>query len=387
MKATKHFRVVEYHFGAENEHFEICEIKEAKGQIELMNHGSVSGWEEFLSSLPSLPHFLLITGRKTLTKVVNDPGNSEEGIQQLVRNAFPAVQPSLLEYEYNPDTNGKAAITITRKEIIDEIQTKWPDKAPLLDIRLGPYSIHQLVIDLIGESAHVGYHQYRPSEECLQVSSPQGEVVILDQKIPIAQAGAFLVGINYCLTKEFYASGDFLLRQREQWIYKNLLGKTAMPSLATILLLLVLSFFAFSHYSSKNQELQVALSHHSQKFEDLEILKKELQEKEDFIVVNGKQSVLMSKMLDQIALSLPKGLHLKKLQVNPVTKIKQKDELVELLPNVIEIQGETKDYLSYKEWIIRLKGLSWVKKLNILGYEEGTNHSASFNLRIEISEE
>lgn len=178
---------------------------------------------------------------------------------------------------------------------------------------------------------------------------------------------------------------DYLLENKEQSKYKKLFKFYG----AAVLIFMVLALFS-SHFILQNSikdlaEKESLASLSSQKLVQLDELKAERILKEKVLLSSGViDKYYVTKYFSDIGNTVPNSISLDFIIVKkPSKKIKPNEKPLFNL-NEIEIGGYTSDDSSFNDWVKTLRDISWIKKIEIIEYNEDAKSKNSFLLNIKI---
>ena len=101
--------------------------------------------------------------------------------------------------------------------------------------------------------------------------------------------------------------------------------------------------------------------------------------------MNKSSRLNYSKMADQIAQEIPKGVYLSSINISPFVKRDKRTNLVRFKKEEVKIIGETKNYKTFNSWFIKIKELDWISEIEVLRYQEqNKGHNAEFSINILV---
>jgi hypothetical protein len=157
-------------------------------------------------------------------------------------------------------------------------------------------------------------------------------------------------------------------------------------SLATVFTLLLFSFLAFTHYSSKVTELSQTLELNKSQKDLLLKLSDEMAQKELLIKNYSTNTSKASWYLDKLAITIPHGILLTNMEWQPVKGTIKENEVIEIEYNKFVLEGHMNNGNVFSEWIIELEKQSWIEHVMIDSYGTSKNNLLAFVLTIKVKE-
>ncbi len=380
--------VVEYSFG-DTDKLYATHLKSKGNEVNLEGSYAASSVQEILAlSSFSCPVQIIFTGKKVLSKKVEAKDNAEE--DELKARAFPSISKENLIFQIDELDEGKFVVSAIRQDIalkvIDEIKSL---KLEVLDVALGDYTNWPLLSQSAKSTTRVGRYDIDLNFNALKVvENDDKEVQLFDQTIHPNYTASFLYGIQSLATHRFSSELPLMANSRIEWKYGQFFKKGILVAALFFFVLLLINFLLYTHYSSKNSELNQLTHIFDSQFNEVALLKNAYEEKNEFLKVNGATNSRVGRLGDEIASIMPKELSLSKMAFQPVLKVLKKENLVRFSRNEIQIQGSTENYASFQGWLTRLRGLVWVGDIEIVGYQEtDSRHKADFSITIKLKDE
>jgi hypothetical protein len=158
--------------------------------------------------------------------------------------------------------------------------------------------------------------------------------------------------------------------------------------LSALFVALLINFLLFNHYYSGVQTLrETAQILESSKVKMVSLNEKvEKTEKMVEDVLQGSASK-SSFYVDVIINNLPRSILLKELNYQPLIKKIKEDKAIENHKNTILISGESSNSLEFSQWISQLENFKWIESVDILSFEDLSNSSSNFTLKLNIKHE
>lgn len=334
---------------------------------------------EVLKNKISGPVALTLTGKGILIKkTARLDLVSDASLQHL----FPQLKLTEFYVQHFP-AGAHSFIAIVRREIADGLIFSF--KALGIDIlmlSLGAFVVDQVIPQLnaytgslcfdghqvvINEEKDWEEYSYHPE---LKTAFPiKVDIEVMPEEFLLAYATAFQLILNEQLDL-IEVDAPEISGNLQELSAKLKFTKYGGLMLVCFLLLLMINFLLLSSYNSSNQELSNKAGQKSYIFENRQKLEDAVKDKENLVLKLGwNKGYRYAYLCDQIGQTLPKGIKLSELQINPLysaTVGMLKD--VQLEVGNMRIKGQTNSVYAVNEWIDVLKGKSWVKDVQLEKY-------------------
>ncbi len=368
------------------QNFYLSHLKINKGQVDLMNNSSATQIPEMLKPFDkALPIFLLMGGRKILNNTI-----SVENDENIVRQAFPNIPKEETLFDVDKLAPSKYHVSVARKEVVLEtIEMIQKFGFRVIELNIGIGSIHQLLKKQF-ETKKIELSIYQIDLKDFKVLS-NGQKVnkeklnLFGQIISDEFIVSYLNGLNFFLKKKYNSNFESIEFWRRDWFFENLIRKTGKFLLALFLVVLSTSFLVWNNYHDSNQSKTFNNETYKASLQLMKKLESDFNEKQAFLEINKSSNLPYSKMMDQLALKIPKGLYLKSVNLSPLRKREKRTNLFRFKKEEIKIEGETVNYIIFNSWFTSVKKLDWVSDIEILGYkEQNKGHRADFSINIRL---
>lgn len=174
---------------------------------------------------------------------------------------------------------------------------------------------------------------------------------------------------------------------KEEIIYKkafNILGITMLVGFLTTLLA---SYLLIQYFGSKNGELNLQNVFSNQSYQIILDLEKQRENKQNILNESGfLSSKFGSYYAYEIMKSVPQGVALNELNINPLSKEIKENLKINFETKTIIIKGETFKELSLNSWMEVLKKMNWVKNFEIISLKKDKKNKSQFELKIRIKD-
>lgn len=388
-KFPKEILAVEYCNSGGGEYYSVSHLKVVKSEVELISSKNSDRVKFLLEGFDSkLPIFLMINGKRVLSKKL--PYKVDLEAEQLIRQAFPSVPLESLSHKLDVLNENKAIISVIRKDLLENIIKPFEEEGfKIVDYTLSAYSLMELSENFGEEEVQLGSLKLNGNEQSISLSNELlfDEIEILGEKVERSNALSFLFGVSL-LSSQMYASTDSrTVFHRKDWQFHQMYKKGLIIGMSFMFGVLLISFFVYNNYFDKNKKLALNTQSYDSQLKMVQQMQEAYDTKIQFLEVNGSSGSSFSKMADQIASVVPKGIVLRELSIYPLEKRLKKQNLVRFYNGEIIVGGETKNYGQFQKWFKALEEFNWVEDIDVVGYQETNNsHRAEFSITIEIRE-
>lgn len=154
-----------------------------------------------------------------------------------------------------------------------------------------------------------------------------------------------------------------------------------------ILLVLCINFFYQGALNDSIAQQELELSIGQTNLTQIDQMDLEVIRKSELIRASGIMSKnFIAYYLDEIGSSVPTRIHLKEMNVFPLTKKMKSKHKVEVDKTEIFIQGSTKNNEVLDDWIEDLNDFEWVESVKLIGYLVDEKQVPQFEIKLKIYE-
>ncbi len=149
---------------------------------------------------------------------------------------------------------------------------------------------------------------------------------------------------------------------------------------------LLVNFFLHDHYAGKLNRLQTTSNMNARQLNRINTLRNEIRQKKALLQsagISGNYS--MAFRADQIGLTVPETIQLKKLNLLPLKKPEKDGKRLIFDHEHLVVAGSVNRSTTLNKWIKELEGLHWVKRVDLLDYmEDDKTHTDKFTFQITL---
>ena len=332
------------------------------------------------------PIVLLFGGKGVVHKkiTVNENDTDVSLLHKVLPNAN-ITDFNIQRTDINPT---QAFISIIRNDVLDKLtdELKKYKLTSIAECCLGPFVINGL-LPLVNErlinneQLTIAHYQLQIREQQITdvaIGGSTNDIVFpihigmdnVPQKLLVAFAGAFSyfsgnnAGINNSaainhLKEEFKQQKKFELR--------------GWALLVATFIILIVNYFIFNYYWSKNKELNPQLVENEAALKRYDVLKKEYDQKKQLLEQNGLlENSRTSYYADRIASGVPPSILLTEMNIHPLKKQKENEDIKGFFfeTKTIFISGRSKQSIDLNNWMKELKKKSWITDVKLVNYQQ-----------------
>jgi len=371
-------------------------LKRKKTRLETENkYSSLSSFDEVTGNIPkSIPVCLNIDGKGVIHKKIET--NKDDTDRTILDQALPNAAQEEIFMQKTETPDGACYISVVRKEIINNVLGEFRAAGRhVVSLTLGVFPVNGILGILNSKENTIqtsGYiteirdtkineirkEQENSREQTFRIGN---EELQTDMLVPFA--AAFEYFFNPLTISE---QPDIIRPLSENYVYKKIFVTAGWSVLVFFFILLLTNFLLFDKYNRQYNDLSYRISQNKDLLSRLDTLKKEMEQKEEFITKGGLlRSSRNSFYADRIAYMLPQDIMLTEMDICPLKKKITESKEPEFMKNVIHVSGITKKSTLLDEWIKEVGKEQWVDDINILNYtQESDKRTGEFEVEIRI---
>ena len=294
--------------------------------------------------------------------------------------------------------SNKMFVSLARKEVVDDLLSLFEDLGlPILSVSLGPFAI----MSLLSHSEAPTDGEFQLDGHCFTMKN--GELVDYQMKLPRSECQKSRFAgeeLNECLiiaysTALCYMADltiaqvtiDQLTKQRDEYFHQNLFKKLAMGLAGLFLVVLLINFYLYNHYSSDlipNQDEQIGLLKEEE--DALKIVLANQQANSGWITrpINNNYGSL-SRAADLLAGNVPNSITLNEMVIFPTNKDQSRKERRPVYNfDLISLQGNCETGRDLNTWLNDIRQLDFCKRVEISEYSSVSTSTSTFQIELTI---
>jgi hypothetical protein len=332
------------------------------------------------------PIWLTVTGRPVISrKLTEDPG------ENYLHHILPNAREAEFTVSIVKESTGEVFASAIRKENLNSLL----EEIHKCGLKILGYSIGPALVGVLYNSGLLSKETlYLPGYELRFEDNKLQEISLKESK----EDESYLIGndrINSDVVLPFASALSYLIsgsgfdilvtdcppNDAESILYRLVNRNFILAALILVFGLLLVNFMAFNFYSKKEQILTTELSYQDAVFAQSDSLRREITMKKNLVDQMGlSQHTTYGYFADRIAATVPKGIILNRMAINPATSRIKDDKPIQF-EKLIKITGEANGSMLLNEWIKDLAKYRWIKNIEIVAYEK-TEEKGEFEIKI-----
>ncbi len=329
------------------------------------------------------PVILYIDGDNIISKSVESKINYRNDI------IFKASLDDFHFYEYKQDNTIYASVV--RKSAINNFIKQIQDhKLFVIHISFGPFVVVNM-FPILGNEPNIStaFNSFKIENKKIASFSNtnskssyniSGEA-LNNMEVPLI---ASLLDYKYP-NEQIDFNSDFLSLNKEEFKFKKLFTSFGIFTLVFFLVSLFVSHHLLNRYTEKLVEKEYLYSTSQQTIAEVSQLQEEKNLKEKILQNTGiNNNSFLTKYIADIGNSVPDRITLNSIDVIPIQKKIRSKEKINFKANTLDLNGETRDDNAFNNWILKLKVIPWIKKIDIVDYSQENRNTNTFIINIKI---
>ena len=380
-----HYYSAEIFTCPEGERIAFLHVKKHRQELLILSHSILKPAEFAEKEKSAIPLSLALTNTQVLQKEVEGTDGND---RKLLHKSFPNINEDEFYYQVTR-LKSKSIVCICRKSYIDQLLESWEGKFKIISLSLGLSLVRELLSFELPQriAANTRVFDIAAEEFLSRDVSLVENYNINGLEVPNTQLLPFCLILQRVL-KTSFSSGNitaFNQSRYDDFLQDSFFRAALKYGLASLLIILLFNFLAFTHYFGKTNSLQQANSINRSGLEQLGAVKKRVSQKQQqlsrFTSENTSRS---SQLLNELASGLPHTLLLTKIDYQPLQKQIKENENILLEEKAIYISGNATDGQSFTNWVDTIEKMDWVEKAIILSYGKTEESSHVFEIKIEL---
>lgn len=332
---------------------------------------------------PEIPVLLSFQGDKVISKEVKISEDVNSIILNENKEDFFISQNRFFESNY---------VSIVRKyDVNSAIEIFNNLNVTVLDFTIGPFVSLLLKIHTEDSIIYTSGFQLEFSEEgelldYSKVEIPGEQLRVGSDKLSICQVPLIATFFNYKNVEQFIEEKDIILKNDvDEYKKHKLFLKLLMFTLFLVLFSLIVSTILRGYYQNEYVKAEQELFYLEKTYNEIISLDKEKSELESLVSnLSGFSDEYYSHYVYYLLENIPLGIHLERLDVNPLRHKLFKEKEVQFFNNQIVISGEVDSSNKLSTWIEDLRQKEWVKSIEIKEISKNNYEVLFFNLQIKF---
>jgi hypothetical protein len=351
----------------------------------------IRSFDDFIEEVPkNIPLSLIIDGKgvfqRKISKVRNIP---------VLNQVLPNAASGDFVVQEHTLADDQTYVVVARRDFIRRWVEEFTGRGYyVVDVSLGPCVLNNITPLLSEKDTEITVKNYQIkycNRGILEITRDgiDEEVYrhfIGDEELTSLDMIPFAGGVKYFKdTDETDPELYSLYRDsKEQFVFRKIFRKGGMYLTTFLLLILLVNFLFYDHYSSALSQLQGEYTVNKELIDKLENLEGEIQNQKLFLLRTGiLGSTMFSYYTDRLAFLLPGDILLTDIKINPVLMKIKTGEPINTDPKKIIICGETDKCSSLNKYITEIEKEGWVSDVNLNSFKrEGISDPGEFEIEV-----
>jgi len=330
---------------------------------------------------PGMPVILHLDGWGVLIK---DHG--------LGNGSISAGNPDFIIREYQRGEGEESCFSVIRRDLLENLQAWCASEGVILTgFAFGPFSVALLAqFFRADDPVKAGKWEISLKNGHVSTLTAQGTDEEKSYDIGGDQINSGLLPL-YASAVRFFTgekeNNSFISRFWESFVYRKLLGYLAGGAFLFLLTLLLANFILWNNLRNKNMRLMSEVTQNERLLTELNEYQKEIREKEELVLhyIGSGGKTHHAWYADRLASTLPTGIHLTILEIQPPVKKPKPGISIEYQNNQVDLEGDAPGMSEVTDWIRILERERWVKQVELVSYlTEKETTRGHFKLRIYL---
>jgi hypothetical protein len=378
------------HFSFKNEEkTAILLIEKKKGELIITQKDKVSYSKKLAEKWDKkLPFFLIINTNQVIQKEIDAIDVTDK---KLLHKAFPNTNWDEFYFEIWRLKTRSIAI-ISRKSYINELLSNYNEQGIVVaGMSLGIGAISEI-------ENYVNENQLSTNHQIISLLEEDQTIKIVTAKINTKYNINGLeitnnhllpfAGLLRLLLVSTRTTGNIINYSQELselYNQQSFFSKGIKLMVCAILAILLLNFFAFTHYYTLAQETSESLLLSKSSLEDLAKTKQRVLSKEQKVKNIEAMSMSQSSLIiNEITNKIPQSILLTELIYHPLEKKIKTEESIVIQEKTITLSGTTINNVAFTNWIETLEQLKWIDQVIITRFGKNDLNETEFSIKITL---
>lgn len=348
-----------------------------------------------------LPVVLVLSGKGIVNKKIGH--GVDETDTTIFSKAFPNIKQSDFSVQYSYIDDVHSFLSLARQDMVHDMLNKFKQNG---------FSVIKLYLGIFPINFSIPLLNNIPNQDGFVICTNNYELVIKNGFIESIQSSTnkpksnnIAIGLENINSENLvsysaalsYFMGDIsqvrlvesmVNKNGEEFKEKNLFQTMGKLMLACLISILLVNYFLFNYYYTKKNDLSARISSQINEINKVDTLKAELQKKRTFLNRSGFLSDSKTSFYaDRIAASVPDGILLDEMNIEPLLKKAESDttNIMAFKQDVILLSGTAKSSAYVGDWMKKLKKNDWVKNAELVSYDQDKElNEGRFNIELKF---
>lgn len=342
------------------------------------------------------PIVLVINGKGVINKKVACSEN--DSVQVLLNKVFPNANENEFSVQKTEINEANAFVSVIRTAVLNDLLDILESNKlnAIANCFIGPFVINKSIeiLDIRDFFTLLNYKFQISNDriidlEVLSEFSNESKLTIGNEKNEPKSLIPFSAGLHFFTQSERGVLNNSKLNdivsnfhEKRKFHFRGVL------LLASSFLILLVNYFVFNNYWTKNNDLITKLEFNNSSLRKVDTLRKELGQKREFLEQNGMlENSMTSYFADCLADNLPSSITWTNLDIHPFKKKDPSNQsnVLEFENNLIRVSGNCNESIDLNDWMKKIKQFEWVGNVELLNYkQENAKENGFFVLEITL---
>lgn len=383
------FAALEFFSDSSGDKIAFCEIRKVKDELVINRKELYESIDALLKDSIKTPSILIINTNKVLMK---ETDTSESNERKNLHKTFPNLKTDEFYYEVWKQNNS-VTVAVSRRSYIDDVVASLKGMN-LAGIYLGLCSLSNFDGLEIPNEMHTNTHIIKTESSgniILEMGPvhPDNEFIVNRLALKGTHITCLAGLLHFLIGKKTQGNINELdIDLKEGTLQNMMFRKATAVFVLTLLILLLINFFAFSYYFDRVEEGKSLSITNKSTDESIKKLQKGIRQKEEQLhnfEINQNQPA--SVIINNIAKNIPGSISLDEFTLYPLEKKIKKEEVINIRENFIVIRGVSSNNLAFTQWVSQLQKLPSVNDVRIVSYGKADKEGTDFYITIALKDE
>lgn len=362
--------------------FRLLTIKKNRGKVEVLKYDVYESKDNLYEKLTNkLPILLVFEGKGILEKKIDLGAAADAAWYKNID--FESV------FHTSFHTSKYCFISFCRRELVNDLIDEFKKRDLfVIDIYIGSF-MGALLYKEIDEPEILSNRiclKFK-NDDLLSFSKYLGtsrQYLIGNESVNSETIPLFGAFIHYFVQQIEMTKTVICNKEKQEFLFRKLFNYASAIILIFFFTSLLASYIGRQYYNRKNMELATNNVYIGKTQESFKLLVKQKRDKLELV---NQMGLLTSKFQSyyayEIVKSIPNGIYITKFNISPTVEIKNEKQ-AEIWSNKIIIKGVINKQSSIDLWVIDIKKMDWIEKVEIVLMEKDRMGISHFELIMKI---